>query len=272
MLQVKKEEFSTYQKIFNFSYLDEEIIKYKENEKIILQKIVNLQLNIIKNMIEHYGNISQIYTNDIVKKEKLKKILIKNNIIEKENKNNIIDLVSLNKINTCVKKIIKNTFNNDVFYQFNIIKEVQEEKESEKISNNRSSSNIVTNSKNSLMNDAPDEILFIDKKESDNEEDLNISKKKRYSISNIKIENDLKNNYFYNKEKKSNSKSLDKIKKEEQKDKGKNMKKELIGINKKKFKGKNLNIEEIDIDFNANKKKKKDNFRKNEYFNNRKKG
>ena len=274
LIKIKNKEFTIYQKIFNITCMGEEVQKYKEEESIFHEKLMNLQLSLIKNMIDHYGNISQIYTDDEIKKEILKNILLKNNIIEKENKNNIIDLVSLNKINTSVKKIIKNTFNNDVNYQFNIIKEVLEEKESEKNSiskSNNNTSNAISISKNSLMNDITDEILFIDKKETDNEDDLN-NKIKRINRNNINKKEDLINNKSIDDKDNNSSKSLDKIINEDEKDNKKNIRKEIIGMNKRKFKGKNLNFDEFDIDFNINRRSKKVNLIKIGYFNKRKKG
>ena len=228
-----------------------EIKEFNNSEQILNQKILKLQLSIIKNMIKHYGNISQVFYDDINKKEKLKNILLKYNIIEKESKNNIRDIISLNKINTNVKKIIKNTFNNDVNYDFNIIKEVQEEKESERQSNNN------INNISSLINDISDEIFFIDKKESFYEEDFNNYKKKK-NCKNDYIKN---NNYSNsNQEKENNVKSKDKSKK--------NLRKELIRMNKRKFKGKNLNFDEFDFDYyNENRNNKKENLFKIGFFN-----
>ena len=259
IMQIKKREFKIFKKIFNISYTNEEIKILSENTKILNEKILKLQLCIIKNMIEHYGNISQIYNDDSIKKEKLKKILLKNNIIEKENKNTFIDLLSLNKINISIKKIIKNTFNNDINYQFNIIKEVQEEKESEKYSN----SNInKANNISSLINDISDEILFIDKKESDINEDNIIHNNKEKNITNSINNINYKNNY-------SNSVQDNSIKiKEDQKKIKKSIRKELIGMNKKKFKGKDLNFDEFEFDYyNNNKNKKKENVFKFGFFN-----
>ena len=259
LLQIKKKEFKIYQKIINFSYNNKDILHYKNTEKLIYEKIYNIQISLIKNLIDHYGNISQIYSDDIIKKEKLKNILTRNNILESENKNHIVDLLSLNKINISVKKIIKNTFNNDVHYQFNIIKEVQEEKESEKNSNyiNSSQNNIVSsNAKNSFMND---EILFIDKKESYYEEDSNYKNKKKHSRNIANNESNFKSN---NSNSIMNSKSYEKSIKEEDSYKKKNIRKELIGMHKKKFKGKILNFDEFCFNCINKKNSKKENYLK----------
>ena len=260
--QIKHKEYKIYQKIFNFNDFQNEIIKYKNNEQLLEEKIFKLQLCIIKNLIKHYGNISQIFTDDIYKKAKLKNILIKNNIIEKENKNNFIDLVSLSKINSSVKKIIKSTFNNDVNYKFNIIQEVQDEKESEKNSNIINKTNNISSINN---DDISDEILFIDKKESDyNEDIINCNNIKTKNISNSI--NNFKNDYSNSIRENSN------IKKEDKKNIRKNIRKELIGINKKRFKGKDLNFEEFGFDYFENKKiQKKENIFKIGFFSKKKK-
>jgi len=279
LTQIKKKEFKIYQRILNYSYCDNDIKEYKKNEKLFYEKIFNIQLEMIKTMIEHFGNISQIYSDDLEKKEKFKNFLTRYNIFETENKNHIIDLVSLNKINSSVKKIIKNTFNNDVYYQFNIIKEVQEEKESEKNSNyiNDSQSQNISRSNqmsNSLL-DLNDEILFLDKKESDYKEDLNNRNKKSHSRNNVNNESGLKNNRSKssNSNEENNSKSFEQNIKEEDSYKKKNIRKELIGMHKRKFKGKILNFDEIGINCNSNKNSRKNNYFKISFFNkyNRKK-
>ena len=243
LIKIKQKEITIFQKIFNFLVPGTSYIRRNtSSEHILNHKILILQLSIIKNFVEHYGNISQIFHDDKNKKEKLKNILFKYNIIEKENKNNIIDLVSLNKINNNVRKIIKNTFNNDVNYEFNIIKEVQEEKESEKHSNN----NINNNS--SFNNDISDDLFFIDKKESFYEEDdnsnarfklmknsrSNFNKKNYTNLNEIKDNNRLKNQNIYKK----------------------NIRNEIIGMNERKFKGKNLDFDEYDFDYKNESKNK----------------
>jgi hypothetical protein len=266
LIQIKKKEFKIYQRILNYSYCDNDIKEYKKNEKMFYEKLFNIQLDMIKTMVDHYGNISQIYSDDLEKKEKFKNFLTRNNIFETENKNHIIDLVSLNKINSSVKKIIKNTFNNDVYYQFNIIKEVQEEKESEKNSNciNNSQSQNISRSNNvsNSIYDLNDEILFVDKKESNYKEDLNNKNKKNHSRNNANDESGLKRKHSNspNSIEENYSKSSEQNIKIEDSYKKKNMRKELIGMHKRKFKGKILNFDEIGINCNSNKNSRKDNY------------
>ena len=179
ILNTKKLEFKIYQKIFNVSYYDYDIYLYRENKKKIDEKIMNIELSMIKNIINQYGNISHIYGDDIDKKQQLKNIFIKNGIQEKEekDKNNFINVLTLNKINCSIEKIIKNTFNNNIKYKFNIIKE--EDKESEK-------SNI-------SCNDIRDEIMFIDK---ENESDDDNCYKCKNDISYIKKKENILKKYI----------------------------------------------------------------------------
>ena len=273
LIQIKKKEMKIYQRILNYSYCDNDIKEYKKNEKMFYEKLFNIQLDMIKTMVEHYGNISQIYSDDLEKKEKFKNFLTRNNIFEIENKNHIIDLVSLNKINSSVKKIIKNTFNNDVYYQYNIIKEVQEEKESEKNSNYNNNTQSPNISRSNFMNnsiyDLNDEILFINKKESDYKEDINNKSKKNQSRINANDESGLKSNMSKcsNSAEENNSKSYEQNIKIEDSYKKKNIRKELIGMHKRKFKGKILNFDEIGINCNSNKNSRKDNYLKITFFN-----
>ena len=273
LIQIKKKEMKIYQRILNYSYCDNDIKEYKKNEKMFYEKLFNIQLDMIKTMVEHYGNISQIYSDDLEKKEKFKNFLTRNNIFEIENKNHIIDLVSLNKINSSVKKIIKNTFNNDVYYQYNIIKEVQEEKESEKNSNYNNNTQSPNISRSNFMNnsiyDLNDEILFINKKESDYKEDINNKNKKNQSRINENDESGLKSNMSKcsNSAEENNSKSYEQNIKIEDSYKKKNIRKELIGMHKRKFKGKILNFDEIGINCNSNKNSRKDNYLKITFFN-----
>ena len=179
ILNTKKLEFKIYQKIFNVSYYDYDIYLYRENKKKIDEKIMNIELLMIKNIINQYGNISHIYGDDIDKKQQLKNIFIKNGIHEKEekDKNNYINVLTLNKINCSIEKIIKNTFNNNIKYKFNIIKEEDKESEKSTIS----------------CNDIRDEIMFIDK---DNESDDDNCYKCKNDISYIKKKENILKKYI----------------------------------------------------------------------------
>ena len=83
-----------------------------------------------KNMINQYGNITQIYHNKLDKKMKLINLLSKNKIEEKsENDKDVINLSQINKLNNSIKKIVKSVYNTNYDYKFKVIREVDEEKE-----------------------------------------------------------------------------------------------------------------------------------------------
>ena len=111
------------------------------------------------------------------------------------------------------------------------------------------------------INDISDEILFIDKRESDiNEGNIKYNKNKN-TISINYYRNDYSNSLPDNSSKKKEYNNEKNIKK--------NIRKELIGIgiNKKKFKGKDLNFDEFGIDcYDNNKIRRKDNIFKIGFF------
>ena len=121
--KIKEKEINIYQNIFNifindsdvFSLLKEEVIK-RENEN----KKLCILLVIIKNLINTYGNITQIFNDDIQKKKQLIFLLINNGI----EINNIIyfcpKVININK---------RDEINNK--YNFKEIKEEIEEEEEE---------------------------------------------------------------------------------------------------------------------------------------------
>ena len=115
MINIKLKENSINDLIFSGAEKNTNII-HKIN--ILLSNKENILLNLIKNTVKYYGNISQIYNEDIDKKAKLIKLLEKNNIKEKNNTN-------VNYINYMNKANKTNTFNDK------IITEVDEEKENE---------------------------------------------------------------------------------------------------------------------------------------------
>ena len=112
MINVKLKENSIYQNIFGPQFNDAQTQTKIEN--LILQK-KEMILNMIKNIVKFYGNISQIYNNDRIKKEKLKSILNKYCIKEKVK-------IDLNYITHIHKE------NN---FEDKIITEVDEDKENE---------------------------------------------------------------------------------------------------------------------------------------------
>ena len=112
ILNIKLNENTIYQNIFGVKYGSVEM--QNKIEELICQK-KELMLNLIKNIVKFYGNISQIYNNDINKKNRLKALLYKYNIYEKVK-------IDLNYISNIHKE------NN---FEDKIITEVDEDKENE---------------------------------------------------------------------------------------------------------------------------------------------
>ena len=161
LMKIKKVESSIYQNIFGLSYYDYDIIKFKEKEKNKLfeeQNIMHLLLIIIKNMIEHYGNISHVYQDDINRKKTLQLLLLKYEIEEKKEKNINLNLcMSKNNIKYN-NKYNKSQFlsgqiiDDDFLNKFKIIREVEEDKEydSEEEEKNNKKESIIENKKDNL--------------------------------------------------------------------------------------------------------------------------
>ena len=112
MVNIKLKENSLYQNIFG-EYSDKENIQKKIN--ILYENKKEMLLNLIKNIVKFYGNISHIYNNNNTKKDLLKNWLNKYNIKEKTKINaNYINYI--NKGNSFDDKIITEVDeNNDVF-------------------------------------------------------------------------------------------------------------------------------------------------------------
>ena len=145
LMKIKKIESIINQNIFGFKFYEYDIIKFREKEKNRLfeeQNIMHLLLIMIKNMVEHYGNISHVYHDDINRKKIFQLLLLKYEIIEKkeDNINHNINMdinTNKNKFNNNNKYI---TYNKSQFTQgqiiddeflnkFKIIREVEEDKE-----------------------------------------------------------------------------------------------------------------------------------------------
>ena len=120
--QIHKKEFKIFQNIFNSYYFEYDILKYKESlllKNLDDKKKIRLLLNCVTACIFSYGNISEIYSQNEVLKNKFKSVLIKYNLKENDEsffpnvKDNIIILKTLNNKN----------------YECNTIKEVDEKEE-----------------------------------------------------------------------------------------------------------------------------------------------
>ena len=146
IIKLKKSEFKIYQNIFNLFYYDYDILKWKEeakNKKMEEGLKIDLLLVVFKNLIKNYGNISQIYLDNMQKKNILKKCFHKFNLNEKEENNDnkiIIDNtynkkenkdINNNKNNVNKEEKEKEKSNKNEIEKFRVINEVDEEKEDE---------------------------------------------------------------------------------------------------------------------------------------------
>ena len=127
--KIKKLENSIYQKLFNVFNTQEELAKFSEFENYDKQTKIFLLLNLARNLVKKYGNISQIYTIknsvNIKKKKKLKKCLQNYLITEKDaNDKEYINLENINRE-------IQNRNEMSEENKFKVIKEVDEDKEEE---------------------------------------------------------------------------------------------------------------------------------------------
>ena len=99
---IKKKEIKLFEIIFNKEITKNDISDRLTEEKILNEEEknkINLYLNLLKNMIRYYGNISQIYDNNKNKKYKLLRLLINNGIeiysndfLYKKKENNIKEI------------------------------------------------------------------------------------------------------------------------------------------------------------------------------------
>lgn len=100
MISIKLKENSIYKLIFGD--MDQNTNTIKKINLFMSQKKDTL-LNLIKNVIKYYGNISQIFNEENDKKIKLIELLNKYNIEEK----NIINLNYINYMNKTKNSMIK---------------------------------------------------------------------------------------------------------------------------------------------------------------------
>ena len=130
LINIKQKEFNIYKTIFKLSYNENDIENFLSDEKLNEDNILNILLVMMKNIINQYGNVTQIYHNKLDKKMKLINLLYKHKIEEKpENDKNVINLSQISKLNSSIKKIINSVYNTRNDYKFKVIREVDEEKE-----------------------------------------------------------------------------------------------------------------------------------------------
>ena len=119
MINIKSKENSIFGNIFK-NYNGGQIIINKI--AILMSKKKEMLLNLIKNIVKYYGNISQVYNNDRIKKNLLKEILDKYDIKEKIK----TDLNYINYINK------GNNFDDKIITEVDEDKENEEEEEEKK--------------------------------------------------------------------------------------------------------------------------------------------
>ena len=151
MMNLKLQEKSIYQNIFGMGYGGEEM---KNKIELLISEKKEMMLNLIKNIIKFYGNISQIYNNDTKKKEKFKALLNKYSIKEKVK-------IDLNYISHIHKE---NNFEDKIITEVDEEKENEEDEEETNQQNNnliKSDENIkdINNTKNNNINYIYDENL-----------------------------------------------------------------------------------------------------------------
>ena len=152
---IKMKEIKIYEKIFNKEITRNDISNRLTEEKIVYEEEknkINLYLNLLKNMVRYYGNISQIYNNNKNKKYQLLHLLIKNDI----------------EINNC--DFLYKNINKKEKEKENNIKEIKEEleEEEESLFNKETNEHINNYDKSSLYinennkNDIIEKILISD--------------------------------------------------------------------------------------------------------------
>ena len=128
--RVKYMESDIYKFLFDIFYSDEEVIKFREYENYNEQTKIFLLLTVVKNLLNKYGNISQIFSNDINNKYKLMKCFMNYDLTEKEEGEK--DYVNLEEFSNEIKlRNEKGKYSEDLANKFRIIKEVDEDKEEE---------------------------------------------------------------------------------------------------------------------------------------------
>ena len=173
MINIKLKENSVYDLIFSGAKKNTNTLN-KIN--ILISQKENILLNLIKNTVKYYGNISQIYNEESMKKQELIKLLDKYDIKEKNKKINLNYINYMNQTNNFRDKVV--------------ITEVDEDKENEEENDEYINKN--TN------------LILDDEFNSDNKNNISENKIKeiKISIPNLKnsnvnkIENDNDDNNY----------------------------------------------------------------------------
>ena len=211
--KIKKIENAMQQQLFNVFSTQEELTKFSEYENYDKQTKIFLLLNLARNLVKKYGNISQVFTIknsvNIKKKKTLKKCLQNYLITEKEKDDkDFINLESIvnernNEINN--RKGMKDL--NDMNNKFKVIKEVDEdiEEENEGEEENNNINDIKEENQDQIIEDGDaientnnhikqiinenEEIM----EENNESNEMNKDGEIKYDINNINIVDD--NNY-----------------------------------------------------------------------------
>ena len=197
--KIKNDESSVYQTLFNTYITKEEISKYKEYEIYEHQTKIFLLLTTIKNLINKYGNVSQIFNENTNKKNILIHCLTKYDLTEKEENDN--EYVNLEDLSNEIK--IKNEnikdFNKDIANKFKVIKEVDEEKEEEYEDNSKEIDDM---NNHQILKNIDLEINEEEKEEINSNIDMIINDDENDEINNEEIIekklNELNKKYFNN--------------------------------------------------------------------------
>ena len=160
--RVKYMESDIYKFLFDIFYSDEEVIKFREYENYNEQTKIFLLLTVVKNLLNKYGNISQIFSNDINNKYKLMKCFMNYDLTEKEEGEK--DYVNLEEFSNEIKlRNEKGKYSEDLANKFRIIKEVDEDKEEENDEDDEEINSIkkeYINNENNEDENEIDKILF----------------------------------------------------------------------------------------------------------------
>ena len=194
MSKIKKKELNIIKIILNNKNEQNKDPKKIIQEKLKQQKKVHLLLNVIRDLIKNYGNLSHIYDND---NDNNKKILIKSlflryNIREKEwnNNDNLVNMYKkmINEIES--NKNIEKLKNQE----FKAIKEEEEnDEEEEEDGEIKEKNKEKENDEKKVKEEDEKEINIISKiKENDNNENLNINNSNNnatnsFDINEIKV-------------------------------------------------------------------------------------
>ena len=196
--KMKKIESSIYQCLFDIYHTDEEIQKFKEYENYDEQTKIYLLLAVIKNLINKYGNISQIFIDNVAKQNSLRQCLANYDLIEKEEGDK--DFVNLEELSNEIQ--LKNEkenkeLNDEMDNKFKVIKEVDEDKEEE---NDEEEEEIKDDKKNNIIEDKKNENFEVDMMNDEEIIDkiLVVEFRKKYKDNRYYFDKIGLNEYMYN--------------------------------------------------------------------------